>query len=328
MNKKISLIALPFMVLPLVGCGNLPKYISQDDWDKNRQYIQLSTGMKMCYVEMGDPNGKPIILQHGMTDNTRSWSLAAPYFAEAGYHVYLTDLRGQGKSQEMDGHYTTYTYATDLNAFFDAKKIDKAIVVGHSLGSFTMQTFWLMYPQRVEKTVLVSSIPMLGYQATGLQYIYDHYVKDLKEGETLPDSFMDDWYATKESEVEEDIRDVYFNKFIKNMKAEAKGLSKKAWTNIIFGMLESNLCGSDKDKNMYKYFDKSKDCLILHGAEDTFTKGIYQDELISLLSNEAKTNVTYRDYENIGHNIQFVAPRRCTTDILGWLKDGKLPEIK
>ena len=45
--------------------------ISQEDWDDHRQYVELSTGITMSYVEMGDPDGDPLILQHGMTDN--SW---------------------------------------------------------------------------------------------------------------------------------------------------------------------------------------------------------------------------------------------------------------
>jgi len=324
--KLKSLIAMPIIAMSLASCGSLPKSIAQDDWDKNRQYINLSTGLRMCYVEMGDPKGEPIILQHGMTDNSRSWSLAAPYFAEAGYHVYMPDLRGQGKSSTMEGHYTTYQYATDLNAFCEAKKIDNAICVGHSLGSFTMQTFWLMYPERVKKTVLVSSIPLFGYQGVALQGMYDARIKPLAEDGHLPDAFMDAWYDCSTDPVEAEIKGEVFDKFLSYMKKEAQGLSKKAWTNILFGMLESNFCGSDKTSNMYKYVDKSKDCLILHGSTDAMTKGEYQTELVNLLSNEGGTNVSYREYEGVGHNIQFVTPKKCAKDILGWLNTGKLPD--
>lgn len=326
MNKKSLLLTMPIIAMSLASCGSLPKSIAQDDWDKNRQYIELSTGLKMCYVEMGDPNGKPIILQHGMTDNSRSWSLAAPYFAEAGYHVYMPDLRGQGKSSTMEGHYTTFQYATDLNAFCEAKKIDKAVCVGHSLGSFTMQTFWLMYPERVEKTVLVSSIPLFGYQAERLQTMYDAKIKPLKDDEHLSDAFMDFWYDCSKDPVEEEIKGEVFDKFLNYMKKEAQGLCKKAWTNVLFGMLESNFCGSDKTSNMYKYIDKSKDCLILHGSTDEMTASVYQDELCNLLKNEQGSNVTYREYNGVGHNIQFVTPKKCSTDILGWLNTGKLPD--
>ena len=35
--------------------------ISQEDWDANRQYIELDTGITMSYVEMGDPDGPDLI---------------------------------------------------------------------------------------------------------------------------------------------------------------------------------------------------------------------------------------------------------------------------
>ena len=63
-----------------------------------------------------------------------------------------------GKSDEPDGYYTLATYATDLKEFFDAKGIEKAIFVGHSLGSFIGQAFALNFPECVEKLILVSSI--------------------------------------------------------------------------------------------------------------------------------------------------------------------------
>ena len=85
---------------------DLPLEISQEDWADARQYVKLSTGLTMAYVVVGKSDGPVVVLQHGMTDNSRSWSLAAPYFAEAGYHVYMPDLRGMGKSDAPDGYYT------------------------------------------------------------------------------------------------------------------------------------------------------------------------------------------------------------------------------
>jgi len=323
MIKRITKLFIPFIAILLSSCsGALPKEISQNDWNSHRQYVQLSTGVKMSFVEMGDRNGKPIILQHGMTDNSRSWSFAAPYFAKAGYHVYMPDLRGQGYSQEMGGHYTTLLYARDLNAFCAAKNIEKAICVGHSLGSFTMQSFWMLYPERVEKCVLVSSIPLLGYQALGLAALYEYYVKPLPEDGHMPDDFMVGWYEGEP--LEDEIKGEPFNTFVSYMKKEAQALSKKAWTNIIMGMIDSDLNGGLPGTGLYSQFDKSKQCLILHGSTDTMTKGEYQEELISLLQNDAKDNVTYHEYEGVGHNIQFVMPKKCSNDILTWLNTGKL----
>ncbi len=97
--------------------------IAQADWNDNRQYIELSTGITMAYVEMGNPDGDPLILIHGSTDNSRSWSMTAPYFAEAGYHVYMPDLRGHGYSDKPDtGMYTSGDYAADISCLYGSQR--------------------------------------------------------------------------------------------------------------------------------------------------------------------------------------------------------------
>ena len=293
---------------------SLPMRISQEDWADAKQYVKLSTGITMAYVEMGDPEGEPVILQHGMTDNSRSWSLAAPWFARAGYHVYLPDLRGMGKTDKPKGYYTVVTYATDLEAFFDAMGIHKAIVVGHSLGSFTAQTFCLMFPERVSRLVLVSSIPVRGLQNRTLSGAWHACIEPLAEDGHPADAFMDRWYACEPRE--DGIRDV-FPAFIGHMKQEAQVLPRYSWKNIFMGLMASN------NEAIYQEYDPSIPVLILHGEEDTMTPAEHQAELCGLFHvNES----SYRSYEGIGHNVQFEIPERCSRDILTWLETGALPE--
>jgi len=323
--KKICLVLI--MLLALVGCNSqtkednktetkeLPMTISQDDWADSKQFVELSTGIKMAYVEMGDPEGPVVILQHGMTDNSRSWSLAAPYFTAAGYHVYLPDLRGMGKTDATDGYYTTITYASDMEAFFDALGIEKAIVVGHSLGSFTVQTFALMFPERCEKVVLVSSIPIINYQSESLNYLYTNFISPLAEDGHPSDKFMDFWYN---SEFKEDNgEEIEFDKFLNNLKTESQAISKNTWVNILLGLTATNL------KDVYYRFDKNIPVLVLHGNDDGMTKLAQQEELCELLGVDENS---YRNYMNVGHNIQFEITNQATNDILYWLDNGVLPQ--
>jgi len=313
----LSFIMIVSCAISLSSCGkdeiSLPKEISQEDWNSCRQYVNLSTGIKMSYVEMGDPNGEVVILQHGMTDNSRSWSLTAPYFANAGYHVYMPDLRGQGKSQEADGYYTTVTYATDLKAFFDAKNIDKAIVIGHSLGSYTIQNFWMMFPEKCTKVVLVSSLPLNGYQNTRLTSIVN-MLDNLKDDEELSDTFMDFWYSSTCQE--QKYNNGVFDTFLENMKKEAQSLSKKSWLNIVKGLIASNI------NDLYPYFNKTIPALVLHGNDDDMARGEYQQELLDDLG---ISNANYKNYIGVGHNIHFEIPEQFATDVLYWIKNGVLP---
>ena len=237
-----------------------------------------------------------MILQHGMTDNSRAWSLAAPYFARAGYHVYLPDLRGMGLSDQPDGLYMVITYGTDMKAFMDAVGIAKAIVVGHSLGSFVAQSFCLMFPERCSKLVLVSSIPVRGLQNATLNAAYHAYIEPLAEDEHPSGAFMDKWYAC--SPKEDGIADV-FPTFIANMKKEAQRLSRSSWKNIFLGLMGST------NEDLYQFYDSSIPVLILHGSEDTMTLTEHQPELRELF--HAQDN-SCRNYKGIGHNIQFEIP--------------------
>jgi len=321
MKKLICLIMATMLTMTvLVGCAEkslnkeaLPKAISQDDWADAKQFVELSTGIKMAYVEMGDPNGEVVILQHGMTDNSRSWSLASSYFTEAGYHVYLPDLRGMGKSEATEGYYTTVTYATDMKAFFNAMGIDKAVVIGHSLGSFTVQTFALMFPECCEKVVLVSSIPIKQYQTDSLVNLCNAYVEPLGEDDHPSDDFMDYWYdcTFKEDNAEE----VEFDKCIAGLKAESKALSKSTWKNILLGLAATDLSG------LYSEFDTNIPVLILHGDDDTMTKNENQNELREFLNVD---DHSFINYEGVGHNVQFEIPEQSSKDILKWLKTGSI----
>ncbi len=321
--KKIIclLLAVVLCTAALVGCGNtnsgkkeLPATISQEEWADAKQFVTLSTGIKMAYVEMGNPDGPVVILQHGMTDNSRSWSMAAPYFAAAGYHVYLPDLRGMGKSDAPDGFYTPFTYATDMKAFFDAMGIDKATLVGHSLGSYTVQCFSVMFPERCDKIVLVSSLPLKGYQDAALMPAYAAYVEPLAEDGHPSDAFMDNWYATILHE--EEFAGV-FDTFLANMKKEAQVLSKKAWKNIMLGLVAADMT------ELYSQIDDSIPVLILHGDDDTMAPTQYQEELCNIFHVDANS---YVNYVGIGHNIQFEMPHQCANDILTWLETGSLPK--
>jgi len=323
MKKLLNILLIIAIMFSLVACkGNkeetsevadLPMEISQEDWADTKKFVELSTGIKMAYVEMGDPNGEVVILQHGMTDNSRSWSMAAPYFTAAGYHVYLPDLRGMGKSDAPDGYYSPVTYATDLKAFFDVMNIDKAVLVGHSLGSFTVQAFSIMFPELCDKIVLVSSIPLEGYQNVTLLGAYQKYVEPLDDDGHPSDAFMDSWYATV---LKEDKYADIFDTFLANMKKEAQVLSKKAWRNIMLGLISANFT------EIYSQIDHSIPVLVLHGSEDTMTKGENQEELLKIF--EVDEN-SYVEYEGVGHNIQFEMPEKCATDIITWLETGSLP---
>jgi len=101
--------------------------------------------------------GTPIILMHGFACDTRNWDNQFELFSK-DYKVIRFDFRGFGKSKLPD---TTkpYSHTEDLIALMDYLKIDKAIILGHSLGGKTAFQITYDYPGRVLALILPEGGP-------------------------------------------------------------------------------------------------------------------------------------------------------------------------
>jgi pimeloyl-ACP methyl ester carboxylesterase len=128
--------------------------------------LQLSTGINMAYIEAGPESGVPIILIHGHTDSTRAWSLAMDVLHkdDPSLRILAIDLRGHGATSmppasicaaAPENCFRVSNFAEDVVAFMNAKNIKRAHLVGHSLGSLTVQEIALTHPEMVDHAVLV-----------------------------------------------------------------------------------------------------------------------------------------------------------------------------
>jgi pimeloyl-ACP methyl ester carboxylesterase len=101
-------------------------------------------------------SGPPVVLVHGMVNSSRHWESVAMRLADR-YHVIAPDLLGHGDSARPRGDYSIGAHAASIRDLLAAIGVDRATIVGHSLGGgIAMQFFW-QFPQRVERLALVSS---------------------------------------------------------------------------------------------------------------------------------------------------------------------------
>jgi len=129
--------------------------IDQAGWTARKQQVTLANGVTLAYVEIGDPRGKPILLLHGWTDNSRAWTILAPHLMK--HRLLIPDQRGHGASDKPACCYSLSAFANDAMLFLDAKGIAKADVVGHSLGSLVAQLIAAEHPERVGRLVLMGA---------------------------------------------------------------------------------------------------------------------------------------------------------------------------
>ena len=99
-------------------------------------------------------SGKPILCIHGITANCRSWDALAEALAPE-YHVVAMDLRGRGESDKPSRGYSLDYHLKDINCLLDDLGIDRAVIMGHSLGAFIGLAFAAEYPDRTDRLILV-----------------------------------------------------------------------------------------------------------------------------------------------------------------------------
>lgn len=112
-------------------------------------------GVELHYTETGQ--GPPILLIHGLNGCTFSFRHLAPLLSD-GFRVLALDLMGFGYSERpLHADYSLVAQARLVSGFLDALGIEKASVLGHSLGGAVAMHFAVMFPDRVEKLILVDS---------------------------------------------------------------------------------------------------------------------------------------------------------------------------
>ncbi|HEY0762801.1 MAG TPA: alpha/beta hydrolase [Pyrinomonadaceae bacterium] len=111
-------------------------------------------GQKIHYVEAG--SGPTVILLHGLGGSTQVWQLNIAALAEK-YHVVVPDQIGFGKSDKPLVNYRIRTYVDFLDQFCKQLKIERASLVGNSMGGWIAAAFTASFPDRVDKLVLVDA---------------------------------------------------------------------------------------------------------------------------------------------------------------------------
>jgi pimeloyl-ACP methyl ester carboxylesterase len=112
-------------------------------------------GVELHYTETGQ--GPPILLIHGLNGCTFSFRHLAPLLSD-GFRVLALDLMGFGYSERPPhADYSLVAQARLVSGFLDALGIEKASVLGHSLGGAVAMHLAVRFPDRVEKLILVDS---------------------------------------------------------------------------------------------------------------------------------------------------------------------------
>jgi non-heme chloroperoxidase len=119
-------------------------------------HVRLSNGITLHVATQGPKTGPAVVMLHGITDSWFSFSRVLPLLPPE-MRVVVPDLRGHGDSERPSNGYRLDDFADDLIRLMDAMSIDKAALVGHSMGSFVARKVCELAPDRVSRLVLVGA---------------------------------------------------------------------------------------------------------------------------------------------------------------------------
>ncbi|PIF45017.1 pimeloyl-ACP methyl ester carboxylesterase [Chryseobacterium sp. 52] len=181
----IMLSAIPVFLFSQVK--PLDAVLSEYQYPYKVYYLDLKTQnneLKMAYMDVQpqNPNGKTIMLLHGKNFNGAYWKKTAKDLSEKGFRVIIPDQIGFGKSSKPQSYQFSFSQlAENTRALLDKLQIDKAIILGHSMGGMVATRFTLLYPEKVQKLILENPIGLEDYKTfASYQTIDQAYQSELK----------------------------------------------------------------------------------------------------------------------------------------------------
>jgi pimeloyl-ACP methyl ester carboxylesterase len=136
-------------------------------------------------VDDGGRGALPVVLVHSLAGNTNQWAAQLQHLRPNRRAVAL-DVRGHGRSEPpKDGKYTIAAMAGDVAAVVDTLKLERFVLLGHSMGGGVALTYAGAHPERVAGLLLVdpigdgTQIPAAESQAflAGLEADYDTAIR-------------------------------------------------------------------------------------------------------------------------------------------------------
>ncbi len=244
-------------------------------------------GNQIHYFEAAATDGSagtPLLLVHGIGARAEDWAPMIPAFAARGFHVYVPDLLGYGRSAHPDIRYSISEEEQMVADYLQTVQVPHADVIGWSMGGWIAAKLTLDHPRVVDRLVL--------YDSAGIRFAADYdatlFTPDTVEG-------LDRLVARLSP------KPVKVPHFI--AEAALRRLQANAW--VLRRNLQSMLGGADLLDDRLQ--NLSKPTLIVWGA---------QDDLIPVTTGEAMHRLIPGSILAIEPGCGHLAPAQCTAPIL------------
>lgn len=140
------------LLLLITACGNNPLSLEQAD----SKFVTDTTGLRIHYKTAGKGE-KTLVFVHGFGCDINAWQHQFGYFCDKAQMVFI-DLPGHGKSDKPHTEYTLDFFADAIKLVLDSEHIERAVLVGHSLGTPVCRQAIFKYPEIASALVDVDGV--------------------------------------------------------------------------------------------------------------------------------------------------------------------------
>jgi pimeloyl-ACP methyl ester carboxylesterase len=132
--------------------------------------LELRTGIRVRIAESGPADGPPVVMLHGWGASLYTFRHGFDLLAQRGFRVHAVDLRGFGLSARPShaGAYSLAAYTGDLETVLETLGLERASLVGHSMGGGLALRYTLARPDRVRALALIAPTGLVPATALAL----------------------------------------------------------------------------------------------------------------------------------------------------------------
>ena len=263
-----------------------------DDWERRKQYVELPLGRRIAFIDSGGP-GPVLLMLHGFSDTSRSFSMLEPYFRE--YRLIVPDLPGHGVSSLGRG-LNVADFAETIDHFLTLMGVSRIFLLGHSMGAMTAIELAARRGDAIRALALISATvePDFGPES---QLTKD--ILALRDPIRPTAGFLHDWYSCSQP--------VDFG-FLSKMKQAAANMPAAIWHGVLRGFADTNLHHSASRIK--------KPVFCIAGSEDPLFGETHRQRLVEAFP-EART-ITLAGH---GHNPHWEDPQGVSALIADFFAD-------
>jgi pimeloyl-ACP methyl ester carboxylesterase len=258
--------------------------------------VRLPNQLRLPYVESGDPSSVPVLFLHGFTDSWRSFEPVLPHLPRS-IRAFALSQRGHGGADRPATGYSPDDFASDVAAFMDALQLERAVIVGHSMGACIAHCFAAAYPERTMGLVLMGAFGTFQENPTALELL------DIVSTLTDP---VDPGFVREfqQSTVARPISPAFLDTVVK----ESLKVPARVWRAALAGLLET--------EPLKQFGPVKAPTLIMWGDQEAYIPHSDQEALAAVIA-DSRLVV----YPGAGHAFHWEEPARFAADLEAFVEE-------